>query len=344
MAECDSRRTPVQALPDRIIPSVPRINGLLHGIKQPFWSVMIPTYNCAEYLGQTLHSVLAQDLGPELMQIEVVDDCSNKDDPEAIINAVGRGRVEFHRKPKNGGAIANFNTCLERSRGQYVHILHGDDTVLNGYYECIDGLIKRYPHAGLYATRCFYIDAESVLMWISPRVEDLEVPSKSASKFYYECPLQFAGVTVRRASYEKLGGFRTDLVHTADVEMWARIVSSETGVVSSEVKANYRMFIQNDTGRLASRGENIRDICRLYNLFASRYPDFSIVFARQKAAERALYQSEQFNALGDMTAAQINRELWAELTPFRKRVIDRIKKSAFVRRVASGKAPIPRSQ
>jgi glycosyltransferase involved in cell wall biosynthesis len=318
---------------------IPKIAPITQSDLRPFWSVMIPTYNCAEYLGQTLHSVLAQGLGADLMHIEVVDDCSNKDDPEAVINAVGRGRVEFHRKPKNGGAIANFNTCLERSRGQYVHILHGDDTVLNGYYECIDGLIKRYPHLGLYATRCFYIDAESVLMWISPRIEELKTPSKNVGQFYYDCPLQFAGVTVPRASYEKLGGFRTDLVHTADVEMWARIVSSEAGVVSSEVKANYRMFPQNHTGTLARRGENIRDICRLHEVFASRYPDFSMAFARQKAAERALDQYVKFGALGDVAAARINHKLWAELTPFRKRLIARIKENTFLRQVATGEAP-----
>ena len=44
----------------------------------PFWSVMIPTYNPrADYLEETLHSVLQQDPGPEQMQIEVIDDGSN---------------------------------------------------------------------------------------------------------------------------------------------------------------------------------------------------------------------------------------------------------------------------
>src|SRR2546423_1107808 len=42
---------------------------------RPFWSVMIPTYNArADYLEETLRSVLRQDPGPEQMQIEVLDD------------------------------------------------------------------------------------------------------------------------------------------------------------------------------------------------------------------------------------------------------------------------------
>lgn len=43
------------------------------GEPRPLWSVMIPTYNCASYLRETLASVLAQDPGPDLMQIAVVD-------------------------------------------------------------------------------------------------------------------------------------------------------------------------------------------------------------------------------------------------------------------------------
>ena len=43
----------------------------------PLWSVMIPTFHCARFLRQTLESVLSQDPGPDVMQIEVVDDCSN---------------------------------------------------------------------------------------------------------------------------------------------------------------------------------------------------------------------------------------------------------------------------
>jgi len=90
---------------------------------------MIPTFNCADYLRITLQSLLDQVPGPDEMQIEVVDDCSTKDDPEAVVQELGRGRVQFFRQPRNVGAIENFNTCVRRSRGHYVHLLHGDDLV-----------------------------------------------------------------------------------------------------------------------------------------------------------------------------------------------------------------------
>jgi cellulose synthase/poly-beta-1,6-N-acetylglucosamine synthase-like glycosyltransferase len=39
----------------------PQIYPVPEGVDRPFWSVMIPTYNCAKYLAQTLESVLSQD-------------------------------------------------------------------------------------------------------------------------------------------------------------------------------------------------------------------------------------------------------------------------------------------
>jgi len=109
------------------------------GVERPFWSVMIPTYNCANYLRETLASVLAQDMRSEMMQIMVIDDHSTKDDPEAVVREIGNGRVEFYRQEVNVGHVRNFQTCLEKSRGRVVHQLHGDDLVCNGFY---DALVK----------------------------------------------------------------------------------------------------------------------------------------------------------------------------------------------------------
>jgi glycosyltransferase involved in cell wall biosynthesis len=100
----------------------------------PLWSVMIPTFHCARFLRQTLESVLSQDTRPDVMQIEVIDDCSTQDDPESVVRAAAGERVHFFLQPKNVGHTRNFETCLQRARGHLVHLLHGDDAVRHGFY------------------------------------------------------------------------------------------------------------------------------------------------------------------------------------------------------------------
>lgn len=315
----ESRSVPSRKVPGRSSAGVdsvaPRIEPLPGGIKRPLWSVMIPTYNSARYLRQTIRSVLAQDPGSDQMQIEVVDDCSTLDDPATVVEEEGKGRVLFYRKQANEGATKTFNTCIERSRGHLVHILHGDDAVGAGYYDKITEVATLNPEVGLIAARCFVIDEDSEICGVTPRVRMLEVAGKSATPFFYTTPIEYAGVTVRREAYEKLGGFRLDLVHTADCEMWGRIVSAKGGIILRDILAYYRYFAANDTARLMKTAENIRDHCRLYEVMSRSYPEFSVELAREKAINMARGQYYRFLELGDEKAVAAHYQILLELMP-----------------------------
>ena len=102
---------------------------------RPLFSVMIPAYNCVHYLGHTIQSVLSQALPEAEMQIEVIDDASTDGDVAALVAQIGKGRVGYYRQPENSGSLRNFETCINRAKGHYVHILHGDDFVIDGFFE-----------------------------------------------------------------------------------------------------------------------------------------------------------------------------------------------------------------
>jgi glycosyltransferase involved in cell wall biosynthesis len=286
---------------------------------------MIPTYNCAKYLRQTLDSVMSQDPGPEQMQIEVVDDCSTGDNPEALIKEIGKGRIAFYRKPQNEGAIANFNTCIQRSRGYLLHILHGDDYVLPGFYSEILRLREIFPEASFLGCRNFGVDEDGVIGFVSPRIAELEQGGRSAAAFYYSTVLQFCGVVVCRMFLEKNGGFLPALVHTADCEMWTRAISQGGGIVSSKVLSAYRVFPANDTSKLMRAGENIRDLTRLNLILEERFPDFSPMRARLRAALMARSQARFFAKRQDSTASNQNATVWREVAPFSARVKETLK-------------------
>jgi len=137
---------------------IPSVAPVPEGTPRPFWSVMIPAHNCDEYLRRTLASVLEQDPGPGDMQVEVVDDCSTEGNPAAVVQEIGRGRVGFHRNPQNLGVTSTFNVCVQRSRGRWLHILHGDDAVLPGFYAAYSRLIEAEPSVAMVIGPSLIID------------------------------------------------------------------------------------------------------------------------------------------------------------------------------------------
>lgn len=299
----------------------PSISAVPEGVQRPLWSVMIPTFNCAKYLRQTLESVLDQDPGPEEMQIEVVDDCSTKDDPAPVVWQVGRGRATFFRKERNQGAIANFNTCIERSRGHLVHILHGDDYLLPGFYARVEAAAKSHPHVGLFFTRSLIVTEDGKLAQLSPRAEELEMPQRNPGWLFYDNAIRTPSVVVRRTCYEQSGGFLRSLVHVADWEMWVRSITRYGGLCLNSPLSAYRCFPGNDTGQLARTAENLHDYMRLGDIWSRSYPEFDAVKFRRIVAAIAARQRENFMQRNDELAVAANERLWKKLTPWPERVL-----------------------
>lgn len=215
---------------------------------RPRWSVMIPTYNCDEFLTAALESVLSQ-IEPD-MQVEVVDDRSTDGDPEAIVLRIGEGRVSFHQQPVNVGHTRNFNTCLRRARGELVHLLHGDDVVQEGFYRLMGEHFDTWSEAGGAICRHAIIDEHGVQRAVGPLLQtdpgpiDDWLPTIAAGQL-----VQPPAVVVRRSVYEAIGGFNEAVQrYGEDWEMWVRVAAATTVVYEPAPLASYR---KRSTGSLS---------------------------------------------------------------------------------------------
>jgi glycosyltransferase involved in cell wall biosynthesis len=228
---------------------------------------MIPAYNCATLLRETLRSVLAQDPGTERMQIEVIDDASTKDDPEAVVRELARGRVTFLRHRTNVGATANFNTCLSRSRGHLIHILHGDDLVLPDFYARMEELIERNPGVGSGHCRFAHMDEDGLWTGLTAlRQRAAGIYSNALPTIATLNWAQFAAVVLKRSLVEAVGGFHPALVHAADWDLWRRAALYQPVVYEPAVLACYRLYEGSDTSRLIKSGANIADVHRAIDM------------------------------------------------------------------------------
>ncbi|HEX2189381.1 MAG TPA: glycosyltransferase [Longimicrobiaceae bacterium] len=282
------------------------------GAPRPLWSVMVPTHDCARYLRRTLESVLAQDPGPEAMQIEVVDDHSTRDDPESVVREVGGGRVAFFRQPRNVGQVANFDTCLRRSRGRLVHLLHGDDYVRPGFYERLGAAFDAEPAIG--AAFCRYLATDEEDHWF--HVAALEEPRSGVLEGWLERigagqRLQTPGMVVRREVYERLGGFDDRLRYCEDWEMWVRIAANYAVWYEPEPLAVYRVHRGSVSGTDVRTGENGAHLRRAIRINREHLPpDRADEISRRAVRNNALAcvrRAFRFARAGEADAA------WAQL-------------------------------
>lgn len=292
------------------------------GTPRPTWSVMIPTYNCAAYLRQTLASVLAQDPGPAAMQIAVVDDGSTRDDPGAVVAELGRGRVEFFPNPANLGPTATFNVCLQRARGTWVHLLHGDDLVLPGFYAECETLAARFPEAAMIGGSVVTIDEHG--RWLSLIGPEPALAGGVFADFLARAAaqqlFQFAGVAVRRAAYERLGGFCTVFGHVADWDMWFRVGLSAPVVCTSRPYGCFRIHGASDTNQQKRTGMDIHEeylVMRANLARLGREDTAGVRAIRRRLSKRALRNAKKLRARGfpDGRLAQARWALRLDPTP-----------------------------
>lgn len=291
-------------------------------VERPVWSVMIPTYNSSAFLAQTLQSVLAQDPGAGLMQIEVVDD-SSTDDPEAIVRELGGGRVAFFRQPQNRGHVLNFDTCLLRSRGELVHILHGDDAVRGDFYATMELAFANHPEIGAAFCRQIIIDEQSRWLTVSPMFE----PRSGVLRDWLRTiaigqRLQTPAMAVRRSVYEHLGGFDQRIrSYGEDWEMWVRIAAHYPVWHEVEPLALYRVRQRSLSHGTVRTGENVVDLLRAVEINREVLPSDSAdeisSEARKAIALGSIRRAHRLVADGEVTAAvaQVRAALRASKAP-----------------------------
>ena len=262
----------------------PGIEPLPHDGRRPRWSVMIPVYNAPLELRASLASVLESGIPADEMHIEVVDDASDQS-PEAMIREAFGDRVDFYRQPRNVGHARNFNTCIERARGEVVHILHADDRVAADFYSKLGGLFDAHPQIGAAFCRHAIVDPDGGVQRYSPLERDTPgILDGWLPRIAAELLLQPPAIAVRRSVYEHLGGFDTRLLSCGeDWEMWVRIAAHYPVAFHPEVLAFYTDNVESLTKRSVASGQNIRDV-RLASKISRRYLKGSAALAANRTA------------------------------------------------------------
>ncbi len=173
----------------------------------PRVSVLIPTYNCAQFIGEAIESVLAQSFTD--YEIVVVDDGST-DNTEQVVSNYQKVR---YIKLTHAGVSVTRNAAIEAARGEIVVFLDADDMWDSSKLEKQVKYLDENPDCMLVFTLAenFYDEASGPM-----GERQRELLNASLERCIITC-------AIRRSVFEKCGAFRTDYPHGEDTQFMYRL-------------------------------------------------------------------------------------------------------------------------
>lgn len=136
----------------------------------PLVSIVIPTYNREQWIGEAIESAQQQDYVN--LEIIVNDDCSTDNSDGLIGKYLHDPRIKYFKNDKNIGLIANFNKLFfELAEGDYVTLVGSDDYLVNKeFITKAVNVINRYENIALvFGKTNKFLESSSEVVNVSTR-------------------------------------------------------------------------------------------------------------------------------------------------------------------------------
>ena len=221
---------------------------------RPKISVVIPLFNKASTIGETIESVCLQTC--RNIEILVVDDGST-DGGLQVVKKNPDNRIRIISQVNQGQSAAR-NRGLESALGSYIAFIDGDDRWDKTHLESMLKLSESFPNAGIYATAYR-------TNFGGGRVIETKVSKKKGSSKPFLLPDYFrlaslapviwvGAAMVPKTVFDEIGGFLAGEHRGADREMWARIACNYDIAYAPTVSVTY------DCGALGRESNKVREL------------------------------------------------------------------------------------
>ncbi|MET4360861.1 hypothetical protein ABIB06_001437 [Bradyrhizobium sp. LB8.2] len=203
--------------------------------------VVVPCYNYGRFLTDCVRSVLDQSIAD--VRILIIDDASSDSSVEIARGLADRdSRVRVVAHASNKGHIATYNEGIEWADSDYFLLLSADDLLVPGAFERAAKIMDSCPAVGLTYGECLvwrrdtprpFVKSVQDLRWTK---QDVVADMCRTASDFVATATAIARTTVQKA----VGGYRSSLPHSGDLEMWLRFgVHAEVAKIEA-VQAIYR--------------------------------------------------------------------------------------------------------
>ena len=195
-------------------------------------SIVLPVYNGAKYLRESIDSVLAQTYTN--WELLIMDDCSTDETPEIVLEYVEKDpRIHYYRNEQNLRLPRNLNKGFSLTKGDYLTWTSDDNHYHPTALERMHAALDADPTAQFVFASCRIIDGQGI------PIEYISVSQESRKQIVGSNPVGACFMYTRNA-YETVGDYDPDLVLVEDFDYWQRIFMHFDTVAVGDILYDYR--------------------------------------------------------------------------------------------------------
>lgn len=211
-------------------------------------SVIIPTFHREELVGHAIRSALNQT--SVTVEVIVMDDSANGSARESVESLLDP-RVQYHRRtsPSQGRPALVRNDGATHARGNYLHFLDDDDMLAEGALSALVQALDSGREAGMAfgVVQPFGTNEQALLhnqrYFSEARRVALKLKSRgdlAACLMFRPAVLNNSACMARRAVFEAVGGFDSEIAICEDADLWGRIADHSGFVFVDRPVVQYR--------------------------------------------------------------------------------------------------------
>jgi Glycosyl transferase family 2/Glycosyl transferases group 1 len=234
--------------------------GLPSSVNGPILTILTPSYNRADFLAETIESVLNERFAN--LEFIVIDDGSTDNTAEVVGHY---GSEVTYLRQSNIGETATVNKGLGLARGEFIMIVNSDDPVLPGCLHRMVSTLRTHPDV-----LAAYPD------WVSigPKSELLNKIKQNEHDLISMLVLGNVGIgpgaCFRRKAFDIVGLRNPLLKYSADLDLWYRLALAGKILRVPEFLATHREHPT--SASVSDRGARLADeVVLLYNVY-SQHP------------------------------------------------------------------------
>ena len=200
---------------------------------QPLVSIITPSFNQAQYLEQTIQSVLEQDY-PNLELIVI--DGGSTDGSKAIIEKYAP-RLSYWQSQKDAGQTDAINQGFARAKGEVLAWLNSDDYLYTGAVTKAVEELRRYPQAALVYGNCDLVNGQGKFIKRFPAAQTDLVKLRQG---YVHIPQQAAFFLAE--AWKRVGPLDPSFFFAMDYDLWTRLAKlGPVQYINAEPWAAFRL-------------------------------------------------------------------------------------------------------